>query len=516
MNENIVLLKKVTDHFIFIKKTNDLSDLLNKNLPTHNKSYLFLPLTNLFQQRFFIKKLNLKVWIKSKNKIAFCLIDKNFAVMLIIGVSVNKELKLKFSLIYKKNKLNLISKFVSVLINYLNHALYCSEIVLDRTLSKLFKEEKISHIKFNYNKQILTAGPSISLKEVINVSNATRYGWDNNHSYYTNLFEKKFADFIGVKYALATSSCTGALQIALMSLNIGSGDEVIVPDLTWVATATAVRDVGAKPVFADIEFDTWNISSESIEKKITKKTKAIIPVHLYGHPARMDKIMKISKKYKLKIVEDAAPSIGAEWRGKKCGTFGSFAAFSFQGAKLVVTGEGGMLVTNNYKLYCKAYKIWNHGRHEKKHFWIDQKGVKFKISNMQSAFGSAQIDRIDELIAMKRRIFNWYYDKLKHNKNLILNKEVKYAKSVYWMTSILLKKESKISRDELMLHLKKNKIDSRPVFPSISQYPIWYKKFKPEYNSNYIGKNAMNLPSGVTLSKREIDHVCDIINSIYE
>ena len=180
-----------------------------------------------------------------------------------------------------------------------------------------------------------------------------------------------------------------------MALDIGPGDEVIVPDLTWVATANAVRYVGATPIFADVELDTWNLDAKSVESLITKKTKAIIPVHMYGHPARMDQIVNLANKYNIDIVEDAAPAIGAEWNGKRCGTLGKFGAFSFQGAKLLVTGEGGMLVTNDIKLYEKAKKIWDQGRNPNKTFWIDEEGVKFKMSNVQAAIGFGQIERAE-------------------------------------------------------------------------------------------------------------------------
>lgn len=363
-------------------------------------------------------------------------------------------------------------------------------------------------------KLILTAGPSISEKESVYAFDAAKYGWNRNWSKYLTKFEQEFAKYVGVKYALATSSCTGALQIALMALDIQEGDEVIVPDQTWVATANAVRYTGATPIFADVELDTWNIDATSVEKLITNKTKAIIAVHMYGHPARMDAILAIAEKYRLKVVEDAAPAIGAEWQGKRCGSFGSFAAFSFQGAKLMVTGEGGMLVTNDDELYKKALKIWDQGRNPTKTFWIDEDGVKFKMSNVQAAVGLAQLERVDELIEMKRRIFSWYQSGLKDTPYIKLNSEVAGARSIYWMSSIILDTDAPISRDQLMQKLKENNIDSRPVFPAISQYPIWPKKQSPKANAMHIGLHAINLPSGVCLNKNEVDYICKKINEI--
>lgn len=361
---------------------------------------------------------------------------------------------------------------------------------------------------------ILTAGPSISAKESVYAFDAAQYGWNSNWSKYLTSFEKRFAQYVGVKYALATSSCTGALQIALMSLDIGPGDEVIVPDQTWVATANAVRYVGATPIFADIELDTWNIDIKSIEKLVTKNTKAIIPVHMYGHPARMTPIMEFAKKHGLRVVEDAAPAIGAEWQGKRCGSFGDFAAFSFQGAKLMVTGEGGMLVTNDDALYAKALKIWDQGRNPSRAFWIDADGVKFKMSNVQAAIGLGQLERVNELIEMKRRLFSWYQEGLHKTPFIHLNKEVDGAHSIYWMSSLRLDEGAPINRDSLMAELKKVNIDSRPVFPAISQYPIWDRQQEPQKTALRVGAQAMNLPSGVCLKKDEVMYIASSIHKI--
>ena len=417
-------------------------------------------------------------------------------------------------------------------------AFYKSNGFIEECRIPLFKEEKagvVSYRKANKDEQvsksfvrmiwspvrdtigkslILTAGPSVSGREAVYSFDAAVNGWNSNWSKYLTSFENKFAEYVGVKYAMATSSCTGALQIALMALDIGPGDEVIVPDQTWVATANAVRYVGAIPVFADIELDTWNIDVMSIESLITNKTKAIIPVHMYGHPARMTAIVELAKKYKLKIVEDAAPAIGAEWEGKRCGSFGNFGAFSFQGAKLMVTGEGGMLVTNDEALYQKAYKIWDQGRNPSRAFWIDVDGVKLKMSNIQAALGLGQLERVDELIEMKRRLFSWYQEGLDGVPFITMNKEVKGARSIYWMSSLFLDESAPVSRDELINLLKNKNVDTRPVFPAISQYPIWPQQQQPQPTAMRVGLGAMNLPSGVCLTKDEIMYVSSQIRQI--
>lgn len=362
---------------------------------------------------------------------------------------------------------------------------------------------------------ILTAGPSISARETSYVLDAARYGWNHQWSSYIKRFEAAFSEYLGVKHALSTSSCTGALQLALLALKIGPGDEVIVPDLTWVASAQVVNYVGATPVFADIQPDSWCLDPDSFESKITKRTKAVIPVHLYGHPAEMDRILEVAKKYNLYVVEDAAPSIGAEFKGQKTGTFGDFAAFSFQGAKLLVTGEGGMLVTNNDELYKKVYTIWDQGRVPGT-FWINETGWKYKMSNIQAAFGLGQLERVDSLIEAKRRIFSWYAEGLRGVTQVKLNHEQEWGRSIYWMSSIILHDNTGITRDELCAALKRRNIDTRPVFPAISQYPIWPKPQQPQPNAKRVGESAINLPSGVCLKREQVEYICNSIKDILE
>ncbi len=361
---------------------------------------------------------------------------------------------------------------------------------------------------------ILTAGPSISAREAVYAYDAAINGWNRDWSKYLTEFEKQFAKYVGAKYAIATSSCTGALQIALMTLGIGPGDEIIVPDVTWVATANAVHYVGAVPVFADVELDTWNIDAKSVEALITPQTKAVIAVHMYGHPARMNLVLDIARKHKLKVIEDAAPAIGAEWQGRRCGSFGDFAAFSFQGAKLLVTGEGGMLVTNDESLYQKALKIWDQGRNPSKVFWIDAEGVKFKMSNIQASIGLAQLERADELIEIKRRLFGWYEEGLEGLPFIALNKEIEGARSIYWMTSLFLDEACPIDRNDLMRSLKSRNVDTRPVFPAISQYPIWPRQQTPQPTAMRVGQQAINLPSGVCLTKDDVMYVAKQISEL--
>jgi len=285
-------------------------------------------------------------------------------------------------------------------------------------------------------KMILTAGPSITEKEISYVTDAVTNGWNDNWNGYITKFEDEFARYIGVDNAMTTSSCTGALHLGLLALGIGPGDEVIVPDITWVATASAVTYVGATPIFCDVDEVSWCMNIASAESLITSKTKAIFPVHLYGHPANMPEIMQLAERHNLKVIEDAAPSIGAQVNGQKTGTFGDVSGFSFQGAKILVTGEGGMLVTNNQSLFNRIKSLGDHGRNPKYPLSAVEVGYKYKMSNLQAALGLAQIERVNELIDRKREINALYANLLKENDKVRVSSELEGCKSIHWMTSI--------------------------------------------------------------------------------
>ena len=362
--------------------------------------------------------------------------------------------------------------------------------------------------------EILTAGPSISNRELTFVSDATLSGWNYHHSDYLNKFQDEFAEYVGAKFAIPTSSCTGALHLSLLALGIGPGDEVIVPEVTWVATASAVRYVGATPIFADIDPATWCIDPVSAREKITNKTKAIMPVHLYGFAADMKAITALANEHHLYIVEDAAPAIGTLIDGKPAGSFGEFGAYSFQGAKMLVTGEGGMLVTSDPDLYERARKIQDHGR-KPGTFWIEELGYKYKMNNVTAALGLAQLERSENQINQKRRIAGWYQELIGGHEALKMQLESPGTRSIHWMNSVTIDESLNITRDEVMEKLKADGIDTRPVFPAISQYPIWDKIHVPGRVATQVGANSINLPSGVKLSKKSIERVCQsLINLI--
>lgn len=371
---------------------------------------------------------------------------------------------------------------------------------------------------FTPKKTILTAGPSVGKKEVSYVMDAIKQGWNEHYADYIHKFEEEFAKYVGVKYVFTTSGGTGALHLALATLGIGPGDEVILPEITYFACSDVVVHLGAKPVFSDILKDTWCIDPASIEKLITKKTRAIMPVYIYGNLCEMDEIQKLAKKHNLYIVEDACPAIGSLYYKKHSGTFGDFGAFSFQGAKIMVTGIGGMITTNSKKLYEKACYINNHGEDPKKKFWQTSVGYSFEMSNMQAAFGLGQLERIEEFVAKKRQIFSWYYERLKDIEGISFNFERANTRSNKWMTSIILNKKFKVTRDELIKKLKEEMVDSRPFFYPISMFPMYNVGAgfsRPNTPvAHQVGLNGINLPSGLNLTEREVDYVARKVKKI--
>jgi perosamine synthetase len=352
---------------------------------------------------------------------------------------------------------------------------------------------------------LLTAGPSISAREASYALDAVRTAWNARAGHYLDAFSRAFADYVGVRHALPTSSCTGALHLSLLALGIGPGDEVVVPDLTWVASANAVAYTGATPVFADVQEESWCLDPAALEAAVTPRTRAVVPVHLYGHPAAMEAILAVARRHGLRVVEDAAPSIGAEVAGRRTGAFGDAAGFSFQGAKLLVTGEGGMLVTDDDELYERARYLWSMG-HEGD-FWIGETGWKYRMSDVQAAVGLGQLERVEALVEAKRRVHGWYREELDGVAGLTLSPEAPWARSIHWMTSVRVAPEAPLSRDALREALRAAGIDTRPVFPAISRYPMWERRQLPGPVADRVGAEGINLPSGVCLRRDQVARV---------
>lgn len=356
-------------------------------------------------------------------------------------------------------------------------------------------------------KRISFAGPSITQKEINYVIDAVKTGWYSTFDKHIRKLERHICTYTGAKYSLAGFCATHSLHLACLVCGFQKGDEVICVDTSWAATAHVIAYTGATPVFVDIAPDTWCIDPGAIEQAITKKTKGIMIVHTYGHPADMDEIMKIAKKHKLKVIEDAAPSLGSLYKGKKVGTFGDVGAYSFHGAKIAVSGEGGMFVTNNKTYLDKAVLLSNMGRTNRKfNFWCDSIGYEYQMANVTAALALAQVERIEALVAKKRRIFDWYDARLKGVSELTLIKEKPGCRSNYAYPSVLLNTK-KISRDDLITKLTQWNIHGRVAFPRMSGFPMYERRFSnPE--AAKVEKHGFNLPSAADLTESDVDFVC--------
>jgi perosamine synthetase len=357
--------------------------------------------------------------------------------------------------------------------------------------------------------RIHSAGPDISDLEIEYVNDAIRNGWYDNFSGYIEKFEKAFADYIGLPFALATSHGTGALHLSLAANGIGPGDEVIVPDISWVATANVVRHCGAEPVFVDVRLDDWNIDPDTIEAAITPQTRAIFPVHLYGHPADMDEICRIADKHNLIVVEDAAPSAGSMYRGKSPGTFGQGAGFSFQGAKMMATGQGGMFVCGDDEVFRRAVALSEHGRDATGGvFYSAHVGFNYKISNLAAAMGLAQLERVNALLAHKAKLRDWYFDRLTSIDGIFPQIEGPGASANWSYPSVRFDRKL-CDRDTLLARLKQRGIDSRPAFPRMSTMPAFETAETPR--AAEIAATGINLPTAAYLDEQDVEEICEAL-----
>ena len=348
--------------------------------------------------------------------------------------------------------------------------------------------------------------PSITQKEINYVTDAVTTGWVSSMGKYLDKFEEEFAAFCGTRYAVATSNGTTAAHLALAGLDVTDANEVIIPDLTFVATGSAVKYVGAKVVTVDIDEDTLCISPNAIKLAITSKTKAIMPVHLYGHPANMDEINKIAKDHDLYIIEDAAEAHGAEVNGKRVGSLGDAGIFSFYGNKIITSGEGGIVTTDNEFLDKRMRYLRGHAMNDDKKYWHNEVGYNYRMTNLQAALGLAQLERMHEILEKKNQIFKWYQDGLKEIPSIKLNHQASWAKNAYWLVCVEIKNYSEQKRDELIKKLRTQSIDSRPYFYPLSDMPI-YDNAETQVAHN-IYRRGLNLPSYFDLTKPEVDYIC--------
>jgi len=358
--------------------------------------------------------------------------------------------------------------------------------------------------------------PSITELEIRYATDAAAHGWGECCYEYIERFERLFKQHLGVHHAIATSSGTGALHMGMAGLGIGPGDEVILADINWIASAAPIVHLGAKPVLVDVLPDTWCIDPARVEAAITPRTKAILAVHLYGNLCDMDALFAIAKKHGLHLIEDAAEAIGSVWYGKRAGSMGAFGAFSFHGTKTITTGEGGIFVTNDDALFERVLTLSNHGRArgETRQFWPERIGHKYKMSNLQAAIGCAQLERIDELVAGKRRIFE-RYSKALSNLPLRMNPEPEGTRNGFWMPTIVVNEGTPFDREALLAAFKTANIDGRVFFWPLSSLPSFEQR--PQHLvSHSLFWRAMNLPSYHDMTNFEIGRVAACVSRALE
>ena len=360
--------------------------------------------------------------------------------------------------------------------------------------------------------------PLLGERELEYIRECVKTGWISSAGRFIEEFEQKWAAYCGVKYGIVVSSGTAALQVAVGCLELKPGNEVIIPAFTIISCALAVIYSRGKPVLVDVNPKTWTIDVSKIEEKITERTRAIMPVHIYGHPCDMEPVWELAKKYSLKVIEDAAEAHGAEYKGKKCGGLGDISCFSFYANKIITTGEGGMVLTNNEEYAERARSLRNLCFRKDRRFYHTELGYNFRLTNIQAAIGLAQLERIDELVEKKRWIGHSYNKRLKDVPGLILPVEEPWAKNVYWMYGVVLGESRNMDAKEFAKRLRERGVDTRPFFLGMHEQPIFQAMglFKDGHYpvADGIARQGLYLPSGLTLTEEEIIRVVESIKKI--
>lgn len=354
--------------------------------------------------------------------------------------------------------------------------------------------------------------PTLAGNEKKYVNDCLDSNWISSKGKYIQEFESKFAEYNEVKYATSVSNGTVALHLAMIALGIGHDDEVIVPTLTYIASVNAIAYTGATPVFVDSIKDTWQIDPEDVKRKITPKTKAIMVVHLYGHPCDMDSIMDIAREYDLFVIEDCAEAFGSKYKEKYVGTFGHISTFSFFGNKTITTGEGGMVVTNDQTLYQRCVHFKGQGLAEHRQYWHDVIGYNYRMTNICAAIGLAQLEQASNFITKKREIAEWYKEGLK-GLPLQVHKESTDCVHTYWMVNIVLDNERQ--RDSLRAHLANAGIETRPMFYPVHTMPMYSQKFQRHPVAEDLGWRGINIPSWPGLTKDDVVFVSKMIAEFF-
>ena len=352
--------------------------------------------------------------------------------------------------------------------------------------------------------------PALDGREEQYVLDAVRSGWISSLGQYVTRFEQQFAEFCGVEHAVSVCNGTAALHLALHALGIGPGDEVLVPSLTFVASANAVAYTGARPVFADVDPDTWCIDPHDAAALVTERTRAVMPVHLYGHPADMDAINALAARHGLLVIEDAAEAHGAQVGGRSAGALGRIGSFSFYANKIVTTGEGGMLTTDDAALAARCRMLRDHAMPPQKRYWHDEIGFNYRMTNLQAAIGVAQMERIETFIERKRQIAALYHELLCDVPGVVLPVERRGCRNVYWMYSILIEPAYGRSRDELIVLLRSRGIDSRPFFHPLDTLPP-YRSGQVRPVAERLSTTGLNLPSAPGLTDGQVRYIAQTI-----
>ena len=360
-------------------------------------------------------------------------------------------------------------------------------------------------------RQFMVLQPDIGEQEICNVLECITSGWISSQGRFIGVFESAFTDYLGGGNALAVSNGTVALQLALTTLGIGRGDEVIVPNFTFGASINAIVHSGATPVLADVDPDTWTIDLDELCKMITPRTKAVMPVHIYGQPARIDEVMEIAAEKGIFVVEDCAEALGATYKNRRVGLDGDCACFSFFANKSITTGEGGMVVFKNAEMAQRARVLRDHGMSRQKRYWHDHAGFNFRMTNMQAAVGAAQMNRIEELIGRKKTIFQAYDSLLSRQQGLSLLPNNTWSENSYWLYTIILSGYDENVRDQLLKNLSCRGIDARPGFYPLHEMEPYRMFGHGTYPvSSYLSANSVCLPSSYGLSDEEIPHIAKI------
>ena len=359
--------------------------------------------------------------------------------------------------------------------------------------------------------------PSITEHEVAYATDAARHGWGERCYEYIERFERGFRAHLGVKHAVATSSCTGALHLGLAALGIGPGDEVILADTNWIASVAPAVHLGATPVFVDILADSWCLDPARVEAAITPRTKAIVAVHLYGNLCELDALLAIGARHGVPVIEDAAEAIGSVWHGRRAGSLGRFGSFSFHGTKTLTTGEGGMFVTDDDALFERVLTLANHGRArgQTRQFWPDVVGYKYKLSNLQAAIGCAQLERIDELTTRKRAILARYRELLAGCRGVALNPEPPGTVNGAWMPTAVFAPETGVTRERLQAAYAAERIDARVFFHPLSSLPPFGSGPGAPIAAD-IARRAINLPSFHDMTDDEQQRVAGVIRNLLD